>query len=500
VLAGIFVLILVLYRDTMQYLGGLWSRFQDGPYGHGFLVLAVGLYLLYLRRARILALIPCPDARGLAAIAASVLVWLAAVLADIQLVQAVVLLPLVLSVVWTVAGLRVAGQVLFPVMFLAFALPVWSPLLPILRALTAAGAFFLIRLSGITAHMQGYVVQLPAGQLSIEAACSGLNYLLAALTLGVFYAAQNYSGFRARLLVVMVAAGAALLANILRVVVIIYLAYSSDMQHPYVKHHLMLGWYLFGALVLVLLLVDHLLLHRRRGRVTGSVSDSVRDPGRPGCDTGLPVRVLLLSVLAVLIVSGPVAAWWLKQRVTTAPEPGLESPPGRAGWSGLASLNDSWQPVYHGASQLRSGYHKQGLGVQLFAGFYPRQRQGGELINDLNSISGPGWRQTGERRIVSSTGDSVMEVDLVSTDNQRRIVWYRYRVAGRYTTSGYVAKVLQVLGLLGGREDAAVIALAADVAGDAAGVREGLDDFMVTMGPVLDRLTEGKANEQGRDR
>jgi len=500
-LAGLILLVLVLYRDTTLYLGELWSRLADGPYGHGFLVLAISLYLAYERRGKILALVPCPSAFALPAIAACALVWLAAALADIQVVQAVILLPLIISVIWAVAGGDVMRQLLFPVLFIAFALPLWSPLLPVLREVTAAGAFFLTRLSGITAHLQDYEVQLSSGQLSIETACSGLNYFMAALTLGVLYAYLNYRDFRSRLLVVVMTAGAAVLANILRVFVIIYLADITDMQHPLVQDHLMLGWYLFGALVLVLLFVDHL-IYRRRAALSDTAAESVVKAGSAGCGHGHARHILLLLAATMMIVSGPAVAWWVKHQNAGAPNWLHELPAGESTWSGPAPVDDSWMPVYHGANALRRGYHKDGDRVLLYVGLYPQQRQGSELINDLNSISdGDIWKQTGaERPVVSAGGRQVTETELVSAGGRRRLVWYCYRVAGRYTTSRYVAKTLQLYGLLTGRQGAAVIAMAAEHDRDIAEVRGELGDFLAAMEPALARVVDGQPNMQGRER
>jgi len=500
-LAGMFIMILVLYRETMLYLGNLWSRVGDGPYGHGFLVLAVALYMIYHRREKVLALVPCPGARALPAVAASVLLWLAATLADIQVVQVISLLPLILAVTWAVTGGRVTRQLLMPVMFTAFALPVWSPLLPVLREITSTGAFFLIRLSGITAFLQDYEVQLPAGRLSIESACGGLHYLLAALTLGIFYAWLHYRDFRARLLVVVTAAGAAVLANILRVTVIIYLAYMTDMQHPLVKHHLMLGWYLFGALVLVLLFIDHM-LYRRRLVVAGAATVPAVTARSSNCGCSLVQYGLLLAVVATLLVSGPVIAGWLKHRPVAVHNAVLELPSGQSGWSGPAPLTDSWMPVYHGASESRRGYRKDGARVLLYVGFYPQQSQGRELINELNSIGdNENWQQSGANRpVVSSNGLPVIEAELGSPGGRRRLVWYFYRVAGHDTTSRYVAKFLQVAGLLAGQQGAAVIVLATDSDGDMARARHILDDFLKAMEPALARVADGKPGEQGRDR
>ena len=438
-----------------------------------------------------------PRRPGAAGLAGSVLVWLAATLADIQVVQAIILLPLIFATIWAMAGARVSRLLLFPVMYAAFALPVWSPLLPVLRAITAAGAFFLVRLSGITAHLQDYEVQLPSGRLSIESACSGLNYLLAALALGVFYAWLNYRNFHSRLLVVAIAAAAALLANILRVFVIIYLADATDMQHPFVKEHLMLGWYLFGALVLVLLFVDHL-LYARRAAEPEAVREAVRTTGSADC--GYLRRRLLPIVVVALVVSGPAAAWWIKQRALVLPATSLQLPSGQSGWSGPVSLNDSWLPLYHGATGFSSSYHKHGMQVLLYVGYYPSQRQGSELVNELNDISGgAGWEQGDtQSRVVSSGGQHLIETELVSAHGERRLVWYRYRVAGHYTVNDYAAKVLQVAGMLAGRYDAAVFAMAVDSNDNPSAARDGLEDFLAAMGPALARFGGNQQNEQGR--
>lgn len=499
-IAGALVLVLVLYRDATMYLAGEWARYEDGPYGHGFLVLAVALYLVYLRRGRILVRQPCPCAGALLLVAFCVLAWLVAALADVVLLQAIVLWPLTVSLLWALAGRHVTRELLFPVMFMVFALPVWSPLLPLLRDITAGGAFYLVRLFGITAYLEGYEVRLPAGVLSIEAACSGLNYLLAALTLGVFYAWLNYRALRPRLLVVAIAAGAALLANILRVFVIVYLAYITNMQHPFVADHVMLGWYLFGALVLVLLGVDHLLYRRRPAPATPAVSARTAVAAVP-CVYGRLQRFLVPFAAALLVVSGPAAAWWLKTRTDNAAPAVLVPPPGQAGWAGSASLQDSWQPVYHGAAGLRREYHKHGAKVQLYVGFYPQQRQGSELINDLNSIANPAdWLLVGtDIRTAGADGLPVIEAELRSATGQPRLVWYRYRVAGRYTTSRYAAKALQVLAQLGGQQGAAVIALASDSDGDPAVARRTLEDFLAAMEPVLARIADGRSNEQGHN-
>jgi EpsI family protein len=417
-----------------------------------------------------------------------VLVWSAAWVAGIQVVQALALVPLVLSVLWAVTGSGIARRLLLPVLFITLAIPVWSPLLPILQHITAESAFWLTRVSGIPALLQDYTIHLPSGRLHVRDACSGLHYLLAGVTLGIFYAWLNYRQLWHRLLVVIVAAGAAIAANVLRVFIITWLAHSTEMQHPYVKDHLSLGWYLFGGLVFLLLVIDLLFTRHDAAGETRPVA-----AGGAGCRYDDRRRYAVYLASAALIAAGPLAAAWLTTGVQSAYVQALQLPRGASGWQGPAIVSDSWQPVYRGAIPLRGVYNKDGETIHLYVGYYPRQGQGVELINELNRIANPdSWQVSRSVTIDPEQAEhGVIEAELDSLYTGRRLVWYRYRVAGHYTTSPYVAKLLQIAGLLSGKADASIIAVATDMHNDARDARERLADFMFSMEKPLTRIADG---------
>jgi len=324
----LLLVVLVLYQDTVLYLVGVWNQWEIGEYAHGYLVLAISLYLMYRQRRVLSGMTPCPSVIALPAIAAAALLWLAATLVDVLSLQSVALLLLILSVIWSMLGPRITRQLYLPVLFIGFALPVWSPLAVVLQEVTTDVVFWLARLSGVPVMREEHVLILPSGQLSIEKACSGLRYLLAALTLGVLYAYLNYSRLRTRVLVVLVAAGAAILANILRVFIVVYLAYVTRMQHPLVSDHLSLGWMLFGGLVLLLLVLD--LGLSRSGAGAGATDAAIVPAGT--CKYG-PARCSLLFVASLLlIVSAPALALWARQTLPVAGEARwFFRPPCRAG-------------------------------------------------------------------------------------------------------------------------------------------------------------------------
>jgi len=383
-IAVLLLLVLWLYRETTFYLGTLWAQ-GGGGYGHGFLVLAISLYIVFRQRHVLSELIPCPSSMALIAVATSSLIWLVATLVDVQTLQSAMLLPLVLSVIWATAGGRVARQLLFPVMFVAFAIPLWSPLLLVLRPITAEVAFWMTRSAGVPALLQDFVVLLPAGSLIIAEACSGLHYLLAAITLGVFYAYLNYQLLWQRIVVVMVAAAAAILANILRVFIVIYLAYTSGMQHPLVVDHLSLGWYLFAGLVFVLLLVDAG-LHRNAKTPYRDAAPYVQPIVTQPCKHGPLQNVTLLVITALLTASGPAMAWWMERQGEAPQNTVLVFPDPFGGWTGPSETPDTWMPAYQGAIAEKRAYRNDTQELYLYIGYYPTQSQGKELISDINHI------------------------------------------------------------------------------------------------------------------
>lgn len=490
-LCGLLLIILGLYRETALYLAGLWSDWAVGEYAHGYLVLAISLYLVFRQREALAVLKPCPSGLALLGVAAASLLWLAAALVDVLMVQSAALLLLIMAVIWVALGNQVARRLLFPVMFIGFAIPLWSPLSAQLQGITADVVFWLTRVLGVPALRQEHVIVLPAGQLFIEEACSGLRYLLAGLTLGVLYAYLNYQRMPARVLVILVAAGAAIMANILRVLIVVYLAYKTDMQHPLIEDHLSLGWYLFGGVVFVLLFID--LWLSRYGTDAGTV-DRHPEIVAETCRQGYLRRIHVLLAAAVLIASAPGMARWGPGLPLQTGEVRLEFPTGMDGWSGPLVSRDSWMPVFHNAHADKRAYLKDGNELQLYVGYYPVQGQGSELINALNRISDVNsWHPVYPQARVREAGvTSVLEQELISASGQRRLVWFWYRVAGWNTTNRYAAKGLQVLGRVTRRPQASVFAIAVDMQGDLDDVQGVLREFLAAMVQPITYMVDGE--------
>ena len=485
--AGILLAILLLITfifnlHTVNYISGLWGQLFDGEYAHGYLVLGISCYLLWHDRLNLAKLKPCPSAFALLGVLVACMLMLVSTITSIQSAQALSLLLVVMVVIWLVLGDKLALRLAFPILFIAFALPIWFPFSPLLQELTADAVFWLARVFNIAAYREHNVIMLPAGSLSIEEACSGLRYLMAALTLGALYARLNYTGLRAQSIVIFVSVCAAILANIIRVYVVVYFAYKTDMQHPWVDDHLNLGWYIFGAVMLVLLLLDAG-LHKITSYYSSdntAVSPRIKITQQKHCEFSV-FKVFLLSLAAIIFLGlVPVVSWKVDNQSNIDPRDILIAlPNGDMEWSGPNVPVTGWKPVFHGAIDILQSYTKNDETIEVYVGHYPVQRQGKELINVLNRISNfkvwsPVYSHPKQRTMRDR---SVLEQVIENRDGETLLVWYWYEVADKPVINTLKAKFMQFMGLLTGQPGASVIAIASQWSENPSEARKILNEF-----------------------
>ena len=110
-----------MFWPTTWSTVAIWERSET--FAHGYLIFPVSAYLIWSKRRELAHCSPEPDLRGLPLLAVFGLGWLLADLAGVLVVQQYSLVIMIPLLVWLILGKRVAG-LLFPLMFLLFAVPV----------------------------------------------------------------------------------------------------------------------------------------------------------------------------------------------------------------------------------------------------------------------------------------------------------------------------------------------------------------------------------------
>jgi exosortase len=259
---------LVVAVPTFLRLGEqVWSR-DIGA--HGPIVLATGAWLLWRR---------IPDMQqaaqpsnpfltiGASVIALAIYVFGRAY--DFISLEALGLYGFGCALLYNRVGLRAMLRNWFPLLYLGLLLPApgWmidqftAPLKLLVSYLAAA----IVEPFGIPIAREGVTMTVGPYQLLVEDACSGLNSLigLIAITLFYIYLLRN-AGWRYSAFLVCLIIPVAIMANVLRIVILILLTYFFGDAVGQGFLHVTTGLFLFAISLLIMFMIDSVASRFRR--------------------------------------------------------------------------------------------------------------------------------------------------------------------------------------------------------------------------------------------
>ena len=189
--AGVLIVLLlsVLYKSIAGKLVNDWYELPD--FSHGFLIPFFVAYLAWEKREILRRTPRQPTWAGFPLLITGLFVLLVGIFgADLFLSRLSFVLVLA-GVIWILAGRTMLKELRFSFFVLLLAIPLPSVLFnqitfPLqLMASRLAGA--LLPLAGVPVLRDGNIIQLPAMQLEVAEACSGIRSLLSLFTLAVIY-------------------------------------------------------------------------------------------------------------------------------------------------------------------------------------------------------------------------------------------------------------------------------------------------------------------------
>ena len=239
-----------------------WSR-DFGAYGP--IILATGGWLLWRQAAEL---------RRIGAPGLPLITWtlLAGALGSYVFGRAYDFMPLEaagvygagLAILHSKVGLRAMSVAWFPLLYLAFVIP---PPNAILVDLTAPLKQFVSQVAtgwlhswGVPVAREGVTIFVAQYQLLVEDACSGMNSIVGLIAVSLLYIyLMRGSSWRYSLLLVSLAIPIAIVANILRIMVLVLLTYFYGNEVAQGFLHFTAGMFLFATALLFVFLIDRFL-------------------------------------------------------------------------------------------------------------------------------------------------------------------------------------------------------------------------------------------------
>ena len=239
----------VVFAPILYYMFLHWGQVKD--YSHGYLIAPLSAYFIWERRNRIARTPIVGSWYGVIPLALGALA-LAIGRLGVELMSmrvAFVLTLIGLQVLFL--GLQMARVLAFPLLFLFLMVPLPQSLvnviafpLQLIAADLAVGGLHLI---GFPVLREGNILHLPATDLFVKDACSGLRSLMALGTLGILFAYFFRKSWWERILLVASTIPIAVIVNAFRVALTAGLTHLWGPQMAEGAIHQTEGFFTFGT-------------------------------------------------------------------------------------------------------------------------------------------------------------------------------------------------------------------------------------------------------------
>lgn len=443
-LAACCAAILAAYWPIVLSIHRRWDITQG--YSHGYLVLLISAYLVFRLLPSLRATPFKPSGRALWLLAATAFVGFFGYAAQVQVLQQLVIPALMWLCVTATLGWQAGRLLAFPFALLYFAIPLWDFLTDPLRMATVFVAQHVLHVLDIPAIINRFFIEMPAGIIEVAGGCSGLNYLLTGLVVGVLHAYLSVAGRWRRVAVVAIAVVLSIISNWVRVTTLVLLGHYTHMQSHLIYHHGPFGWWLFAGAMVIFFLLSRL--------VDGGGMPPLRVTGP--LPAIIPVRrmAIICAAATLLAVAFPAWAYWQGWKAGQAQSSDVLPAPAAA-----FSATPTWRPDYEGYDLQQSWVVQwQGRPYDVLALTYFTQHAGKKLIYYKNRIAAPEATPV-DLRGIAVNGQRKVNQAVVHTGRGTRAVWWFYLIGQHTAADNYTGKLLQFVAAVRGHPRASLIAI-----------------------------------------
>jgi exosortase len=248
-----------------------WSTEQGA---HGPIVLATGIWLVGLLRKQVAPLIkPGHLAITLALLLPSLAVYVIARITTTLELEGFALYCSLVAMFYGVCGSKVLRLLWFPVFYFLFLFPPPDSMVatltqPLKLAISQAAVDLLYSL-GLPIGRRGVMIQIDQYEILVAAACAGLNSIISLSAIGLFYIyVRHNANWRYALLLMLAIVPVAILANFVRVLMLILITYYFGDRYAQGFLHGFAGMVMFSVALLGIFGIDHLARPIRRRLMT----------------------------------------------------------------------------------------------------------------------------------------------------------------------------------------------------------------------------------------
>ena len=264
----------IVVLPTMFQVGEFnWTTEQGG---HGPIVLATGLWLLFRElKSSPAQRIPGNPIVGSLILALFLGIYAIARITGILEIEALAMYAAMITGGYLLFGGALIRSIWFPLLYLALALPppdsVVAAITQPIKIAISAWAVGLLHALGYPIASSGVTIQIAQYELLVAAACAGLNSIISLGAICLFYGyLRHRTNFLSFIVIALSVIPIAIFSNFVRVLVLILITYYLGESAAQGFLHDFAGLTMFSVALLTVFLIDSLftrLLHLRRAQV-----------------------------------------------------------------------------------------------------------------------------------------------------------------------------------------------------------------------------------------
>ena len=485
----LFVCFFTFFWETVIFSIGYW--WDSSTYGHGLLVLPLSIYLVWVKRSKLLSVQRPSDFLGLGTFILFSMGWWLGYAVDVEIIKQLAFFGMIGAIFWSILGWRTTSVYMVPLILPLLALPIWVPLVPLLQYLTTQVVSFALSLISVPVYVQGHFIQIPEGKFSIEDVCAGLRYLLAALVVALVYVYLYMQRTRYQLIFIGSVILLSLSVNWIRVFAVILAGHLTNMSHFLVKDHADFGWWLFAFTLIPIFWFGNYLARKEQNEKKPLEDSKVGNYSHNAEVDDTSIKYIFPTLLIFIVVI-PLSGFYLKaqtRHVLNSTRLDMQAPKSVGQWAGPYDVKKGYvQPKYQGAdAETMADYRKGNSEVTLYVAKYFYQEQGKELIGEYNhpynkSVWQPEFSSKQQVKLDDGNAIEIQEMLLKNEFGKRRLLWYWYSVDGVNTVTPVKAKFLQIKSFLSrSNSGSTIVLLTLNADSDVELLRNVLADYMTSM-------------------
>lgn len=254
------LLLAIAYLEALRWMIFRWPL---EPYsGGGFLIPPVSLYLIWLKRDKLRALPVRGSSWGLLVLGLGAAIFFMGSWTGIHYPYAFSFIVVLWGLVLWLAGAAIAMELIFPIAFLIFMIPLsWAldALTFPLRLLATRAAAWLPQALGLPTVVDGTDIYVGDCSLLIDLPCSGLRFVLALMAGAALFAYFLEGRLWRKMILFVSAIPIAVVANIMRIDMALLLGKSFGQEVAQGFFHNVSGLAIFAFALVCLFYLSRLL-------------------------------------------------------------------------------------------------------------------------------------------------------------------------------------------------------------------------------------------------